>query len=188
MQGGAKGYDVPVGQHRTREALNGQSDLVVVDWGEVALRHGPAMDGEQIDFVSGEDFEEAIKLIGVLKANSCFDRKRHAHGGAQFAQKTVDLGGISEQASTRLLAANAGGGTTEVEVDPCHGILLKFPCGGHEARSVLADHLGDHGLAGGILHDGSQDLPIQTGVGMNPEVFREVKIRVPIAMHDPHEG
>jgi len=92
LESGGYVDDVAVGNNWAGQGFDGLPDLVWVNRGLVALLHSPPVDGEEVDAVPGENFEEAIELLGGFVADTCFDGEACVVAGvAKGSEEFVDF-------------------------------------------------------------------------------------------------
>src|SRR6267142_6088555 len=66
-------------------------------------------------------------------------------------------------------------------------MLLQLPGRAHERRNIVSDHLRDNRPSRRIFGNRFEDIPIETGSGMNAEIFGEINIRPAVCGHKPPE-
>ena len=91
---------------------------------------------------------------------------------------------VAQQTAPGAFAVNDRSGAPKIQVDGGDGILLKLPRRANERRDVIADHLGHDGFAGRIMSDRLENVTIQGGSGMHPEVLSEINVRAAILRHE----
>ena len=136
----------------------------------------------------GEDLQQARELVGAGETGPRLDRQRPLHGVAQGSQQVVDAGGIAQQGTAGVLAANDRGRAAEVEVDAGGPPGLELAGSAHQIGRVPSDHLGDHRPSGRVFLEAPQDVAVGPRPGVDPEILGDVPIGATVPGHQREEG
>jgi WG containing repeat len=183
----AGGVNIAVGQDGAGQGGDGTGNEIVMDLGAVHFADGAAVHGKQVKRMFRENGQQFLEDVGRIEAEARLDGELDGNGLAQRAEDGVHAFRFAQQATAGAFAVNDGRGTAEVEVNGGHGQLLEFLRGADEGRNVVADHLRDDRLAGGILGDGFDDPFLEVRHGMDAEIFRVIDIRAAVLGHQPPE-
>ena len=129
-------------------------DTIVVDGCLVSFLDGPSVDGEEINVVAFEDFEELVEFLLRFETYPGFDgERRFATGFPKSAQNFVNLIRMTKEPATGILAIDNGGGAAQVEVDSGDGVIFEVAGGSGQFGGILTDHLGDDGFFSRVFRD-----------------------------------
>ena len=156
--GALGGGNVAVGQDGAAHLPDRPGNEIVVHLSAIHCLHGAAVDGEQIDLVPVDDLQEAVEALSVIKAEAHLDREESGHGGAERPQNLVDPVRIAQQPAADVFAIDLGCGAAEIEIDAGHRKPQQFAHGAQDVGHALADELGEHRPAGGVVGNGPQDV------------------------------
>ena len=145
------------------------------------------VDGEQVNRVLGKHRQQQIKFLRRFKTDARLHRERNNHRVAQRAENGVNARRLAQQPAAGAFAINNRCGTAEVQVNRGDGKLLQQLRVAHERGNVVADHLRDDGLAGGVFGDGIENPLFRPRIAVDAEVFRPINLRPAVAVHDAHE-
>lgn len=95
---------------------------------------------------------------------------------------------ISQQTTSRMLAANNGRRTAQIQIDPRHGILLQKPNRTEQVRNVPPNHLGHYRTRSGLLRDGMENVPPGLRMAVDPEILRHPDIGTSATVNHAPEG
>ena len=78
--------DVPVGEDRAMNCLNGAGDEIVMDFAAIHLGDSAGVDGEEIDLMLRENGEEFVEDGWIIESYASLDRKRNGDGFTEGAE------------------------------------------------------------------------------------------------------
>ena len=121
---------IAVGQHRARHGLNGARDPVTANLRPIHSGDGPAVHGQKIDLVPGEERQERVPVGIVTETYPGLDRERHPrHDLAEGSQDGINSMRFAQQSPAGTLAVHDGRGAPQIEIHGSHRILLQLPRG-----------------------------------------------------------
>ena len=151
-------HHIAVGDHRKRQRLHGLAHTFCADRRLIEILHAAGVDGEPVDAVSTENFEQPRELVAAGIADAGLHGESAGDGLAQSSEQTVDFLRLAQQSPAGILAADDGCRAAEIQIDAGHLKGRELFRGAHQARQITADHLCEKRPASAVLGDRPQDV------------------------------
>lgn len=178
--------DVAVGQHRTAQLAHRPRNQVVTHAGPVHLHDGARVDGQQVNRMFREQWQQRVELGGRLETDARLHRERNCDRVAQRAEDGVDFLRFAQQASPGTFAINDRRRAAEVQLNRGNGVTLQFLRRADERGDVVADELCNNRATGRVFGDGIENPFLRARIAVDAEVFRPTNIRPAVAcQHAP---
>lgn len=176
-RGGLGIDDVSVRDHRAGHGFDGEFHLIWPDRGLVAVGDGAAVDGQGVDGVFAEDFQEGVEFVGALEAEAGFHSETTGDRIAKCAEDFIDLIRETQQSTACVFPVNDRCGAAEIKIDTCDRELRELAGGADHFGDVAAYHLREDGAACVVFRKRAEDVSVEARVRMDAEVFGHEPVR-----------
>ena len=134
-----------------------------------------------------DEFEDAVEWRRIIESDAHLDREKTGDDGAKRGEDFSDALRVAQETAADVFLVNLRRGATEIEIDPRDIVAEEFLGGPSEVPEILADQLGEHGAASGVLVDGAEDVFLWTRLRMDAEELGEKIVWSAVVGDDAHE-